>query len=158
MKNTHTYNFAPANQWPPRGLERGSAAAHLLRLRVRIPLGAWKSVCCECCVLSDVSALGWSLVQRSPTECGVSECDCEASIMRRRPWGHIWLRFCKQIDWITITTWPMWTDWSVIYYRAVGLSYNSFDLNAVGVRYEPPPGNILFWVIFLPFPQCLQAN
>jgi hypothetical protein len=29
------------------------------------------SVSCECCVLS-VSARGWSLVQRSPTERGVS--------------------------------------------------------------------------------------
>jgi hypothetical protein len=33
----------------------------------------------------EVSALGWSLVQGSPTECGVSEFDREASIMRR-PW------------------------------------------------------------------------
>jgi hypothetical protein len=33
----------------------------------------------------DVSASGWSFVQRSFTECGVSECDREASIMRR-PW------------------------------------------------------------------------
>ena len=31
----------------------------------------------------EVSASGWSLVQRSPTKCGVSECDREASIMRR---------------------------------------------------------------------------
>jgi len=39
-------------QWP-RGLRRrGSAAARLLRLRVRIPPSAWMSVCCECCVLS----------------------------------------------------------------------------------------------------------
>jgi len=29
----------------------GSAATRLLGLRVRIPLGAWMSVCCECCVL-----------------------------------------------------------------------------------------------------------
>jgi hypothetical protein len=36
-------------------------------------------VCCQV----EVSATGWSLVQRSPTECGVSECDREASIMRR---------------------------------------------------------------------------
>jgi hypothetical protein len=28
-----------------------------------------------------ISALSWSLVQRSPTECGLSECDREASIM-----------------------------------------------------------------------------
>jgi hypothetical protein len=38
-------------------------------------------VCCQV----EVSASGWSLVQRSPTECGVSECDREASIMRK-PW------------------------------------------------------------------------
>jgi hypothetical protein len=39
------------------------------------------SVSCECCVLSgNVSAKGWSLVQRSPTECGVSKvCDREIS-------------------------------------------------------------------------------
>jgi hypothetical protein len=37
-----------------------------------------------CCHV-EISASGWSLVQRSPTECGVSECDREASIMRR-PW------------------------------------------------------------------------
>ena len=33
-------------------LRRRSAAARLLRLWVRIPLGAWMSVCRECCVLS----------------------------------------------------------------------------------------------------------
>ena len=31
---------------------RRSAASRLLRLWVRIPRGAWKFVCCECCVLS----------------------------------------------------------------------------------------------------------
>jgi hypothetical protein len=39
------------SQWP-RGLRRGSAAARLLGLWVRIPPRAWMSVCCECCVLS----------------------------------------------------------------------------------------------------------
>jgi len=39
------------SQWP-HGLRRGSAAARLLGMRVRIPPGAWMSVCCECCVLS----------------------------------------------------------------------------------------------------------
>ena len=39
------------SQWP-RGLKRGSAAARLLGLWVRIPPRAWMSVCCECCVLS----------------------------------------------------------------------------------------------------------
>ena len=37
-------------------------------------------VCCQV----EVSAAGRSLVQRSPTECGLSECDCETS-KRRRP-------------------------------------------------------------------------
>ena len=32
----------------------------------------------------------WSLVQRSPTDCGVSECDREASIMRS-PWPNMGL-------------------------------------------------------------------
>ena len=39
------------SQWP-RGLRRRSAATRLLRLWVRIPPGAWMSVCCECCVSS----------------------------------------------------------------------------------------------------------
>ena len=44
-------------------------------------------VCCEYCFLCEVevSASGLSLVQRSPTECGVSGCDRKASIMRG-PW------------------------------------------------------------------------
>ena len=39
------------------------------------PAGAWISVCCVVCCRAEVSATGRSLVQRSPTECGVSECD-----------------------------------------------------------------------------------
>jgi len=39
------------SQWP-RVLRRRSSAAHLLRLWVGIPPGAWMFVCCECCVLS----------------------------------------------------------------------------------------------------------
>ena len=38
-------------------------------------------VCCEV----EVPATDRSLVQKSPTDCGVSECDREASIIRR-PW------------------------------------------------------------------------
>jgi hypothetical protein len=45
------YNKLCRSRWP-RGLRRGSAAAGLLGLRVRIPPRAWMSVCCECCVLS----------------------------------------------------------------------------------------------------------
>jgi hypothetical protein len=39
------------SQWP-RSLRRKSTAARLLRSWVRIPPGAWMSVCCDCCVLS----------------------------------------------------------------------------------------------------------
>ena len=38
-------------------------------------------VCCQV----KVSAAGWSLVQKSPTECGVSECDRGTSYRRPRP-------------------------------------------------------------------------
>jgi len=46
------------------------------------------SVSCECCVGCQVQvpATGRSLVQRGPTECGVSKCDLETSaMMRLRP-------------------------------------------------------------------------
>ena len=39
------------SQWP-RGPRRRSAVTRLLRLRVRIPPGAWIFVCCGCCVSS----------------------------------------------------------------------------------------------------------
>jgi hypothetical protein len=39
------------------------------------------------CWQVEVSASGRSLVCRRPTECGVCECDREASIIRRRPWS-----------------------------------------------------------------------
>ena len=35
-----------------------------------------------CCQV-EVSASGWSLVQRSPTECGVCDCDRETSVTKR---------------------------------------------------------------------------
>ena len=38
----------------------------------------------ECCQV-EAYASGWSLVQRSPTDGGVCECDNKSSIMRR-PW------------------------------------------------------------------------
>jgi hypothetical protein len=72
------------SQWPS-GLRRGSAAARLLGLRVRIPTGHCLSLVSVVCYQVEVSESGWSLVQRIPTDCGVSECDREASIMMR-PW------------------------------------------------------------------------
>jgi hypothetical protein len=64
-------------------------AARFLGLRVGIPPGACLTVCLSVvsvvCCQAEVSASGWSLVQRSPTDCGVSEGDREAST-KRRPW------------------------------------------------------------------------
>jgi hypothetical protein len=59
----------------------------MLVLWVRMPAGGngyvfGIVVCCRV----EVSVFGRSLVQRSPTECGVIECDREASTMRR-PWA-----------------------------------------------------------------------
>jgi hypothetical protein len=115
----------------PRGLRRGSAAVRLLGLWVRIPPGAWMSVCCECCVLSGRGlCVGWSLVQRSPTECGVSERERERERKKERErecvcvwswileneealaqWGplhhgkKIWREMCNKIN--------LWTPWTV---------------------------------------------
>jgi hypothetical protein len=67
------------SQWPC-GLRCGSAAARLLGLWVRIPPGAWLSVSCECCVLSDRG-----LCDGGPSSRGVLpsvvclKCDSEAS-------------------------------------------------------------------------------
>jgi hypothetical protein len=62
------------------GLRRGSAAAYLLGLWVRIPPRAWMSLVSVVCCQVEVSVTSWSFVQRSSTECGVSQvCDCEAS-------------------------------------------------------------------------------
>jgi hypothetical protein len=81
----HSYKILSCRSQWPRGLRRGPAAYCLLELLVRIPPGAWMSVCC---VFSEFSASGCSLVQRSPTDCGASQCDREAAIIRRpRPNG-----------------------------------------------------------------------
>jgi hypothetical protein len=64
------------SQWP-RGLRRGSAAARLLRLLVRIPTGG-TDVCRECCVCCqvEVSEKRWLLVR------GVLP-----TVVRRRVWS-----------------------------------------------------------------------
>jgi len=64
-------------RWP-RGLRRGSAAARLLGLRVRITPGTWMSLLNARYCQVEISVTGWSLVQRSLTEwvsAGVIECD-----------------------------------------------------------------------------------
>jgi hypothetical protein len=61
------------SQWPC-GLRRGSAAACVLGLWVRIPPGAWLSVLCECCVLFDQGhCFGLIAHQGSSAEADVSK-------------------------------------------------------------------------------------
>ena len=68
----------------PRGLRSGSTAARLLWLRVWIPPGAWMSVSCKCCMLSDRSCFGLiSHPDESYRLWYVVVCDREASILRR---------------------------------------------------------------------------
>ena len=55
-----------------RSLRRRSSAVRLLRLWVRIPPGSWMYVMSVVCCKVEVSATDWSLVQRSPTDCGAS--------------------------------------------------------------------------------------
>ena len=80
------------SQWP-RGLRLRSSAAHLLRLWVRIPPGAWIFVCCECFILSG-RGLCDGLITR-PEEsyrlwC-VVVCDQETSKTRRlKPATGLW--------------------------------------------------------------------
>ena len=64
-----------------RGQRRRSAAVRMLGLRVRILPKTWTFVSCKCCVFIRT---GRFLIQRSPTKCGVSECDLETST-RKRP-------------------------------------------------------------------------
>jgi hypothetical protein len=83
------YKTDDGSQWSS-GLRRGSGATRLLGLRFGIPPGTMMSLVGIMCCQTEVSASGWSLVQRNPNECGVSECDRESSI-KMRPW---FLRRC----------------------------------------------------------------
>ena len=65
------------------GLRRRSAAARLPRLWIRIPSGVWMFVVRVVCCQVEVCATSWSLVHRSPTDCGASLC----VIQKPREWG-----------------------------------------------------------------------
>ena len=56
-----------------------SVGARLLGMQVRIPPGAQMAISWGCVVYFqvEVSATGRSLVQRNPTDCGMSECGLE---------------------------------------------------------------------------------
>ena len=77
------------NSIPYLCVTRRSAAVRLLGLRVRIlPGHACQSLVNVLCCQIEVSVLGWSLVQRSPTDCGVS-----CVIYKSQEWGGHGLRW-----------------------------------------------------------------
>jgi len=83
-KVTQEYMGLRQRMWP-RGLRRGSAAARLLRLWVRIPPGVWMFVCCECCVSSGRGLCDELITrpEKSYRLCCVVVCDLEISRMRK---------------------------------------------------------------------------
>lgn len=75
--------FVQVRRWKYSAL-RVRAASCLLSLWVRIQPEALMSSLLRLCFFQlEVPATGYSFIQRSSTECGTSECDCEASKMRR---------------------------------------------------------------------------
>jgi len=72
-------------RWP-RGIRRGSAAARLLGLGVRIPPGSWISFSCECCVLASRGFCDGPITcpEESYRVCyALTECESAVSIMMR---------------------------------------------------------------------------
>ena len=67
----HAHTSVRRSQWP-RGLRRRPVAARLLGLWFRIPPGSWTFVVSVVCCPVEVPATSWSLVQRSPADCGAS--------------------------------------------------------------------------------------
>jgi len=74
------------SQWP-RSLRRRPAAAHPLRLWVRITPGDRMSVCCEYCVLSGRGLCDGLITRQEESyrTSSVVECDLE-TLWMRRPW------------------------------------------------------------------------
>jgi hypothetical protein len=70
-----TKTLSIRSQWQ-RGLKRQSRAEHLPRLWVRIPPGLWILVFffSVVCFQVEVCVTSWSLIQRSPKDCGASLC------------------------------------------------------------------------------------
>jgi hypothetical protein len=65
---------------------KGENPGQAKKKKTRLGHGCLPLVSVVCCQV-EVSGTGWSLVQRSPTECGVSVCDREAS-----KWGGLGTR------------------------------------------------------------------
>jgi hypothetical protein len=76
------YKYITRRSQCSRRLKRRSVDARLLECGLESCLGHkyLSFVSVMCCQVA-VSASDWSLVQRSPTDCGVLGCDCENLIM-----------------------------------------------------------------------------
>jgi len=99
------------SQWPC-GLRRGSAAVLTYwDCGFEYCCGAWIWLLWVLCYQLQVSASSWPLIQRSPTECGVSECDREASKVRKS-WPARGSRAIKECD-LTATA-PTSTKWQIL--------------------------------------------
>jgi len=85
--STAIYNIPNCRSQWPRGLRRGSAAARCNYGFESHRGHGYLSVVWVVCCQVEVPATIWSLVQRSPIECGISQCDSEPSILRPWPTG-----------------------------------------------------------------------
>jgi len=96
----HSILDTSQSQWPC-SLRHVFMAAHFLGLWVWILLVyGCLSFVSVVCGLAEVSATSWSLIQRNPTKFGVSDCDHEASTMKR-PWP---TRGCHAMERKTLDT------------------------------------------------------
>jgi hypothetical protein len=78
-------NVVCRSRWPS-GLRHKYVAARFLRLWVRIPPGAWISICCECCQVDGLMGDGLITRLEEPYRLWwIVVCDLETSWMRR-PW------------------------------------------------------------------------
>ena len=75
------FNVSCRSQWPSGLRRRYAVACWDCGFESRWGLGGLSLVNVVCCSVK-VTATGPSLDRRSPTECGVSECDLETSTMR----------------------------------------------------------------------------
>jgi hypothetical protein len=104
------------SQWP-RGLRHRSSVARLLRLCVRIPPGhGCLSVVSVVCCQVEVSATDWSLIQRSPTDCGASLCVIKKPRKTRRlnPATRLWTPG-KQTTTMTKYRWEVFAQVTTIF-------------------------------------------
>jgi hypothetical protein len=89
----------------PRGLRRGSAAAYLLGLRVRMPPVTFMSVSCDCCVSSGRGLCVGPITRPE----GSYRVSCVLSvIMQPRQWGPCPLEECRAMGKVFINVQFHW--------------------------------------------------